>query len=1135
VGAVRLRTAEACDHFAPGPDFSCLRLCAPANCRVGWCPLTHFEMAALPDLGDDALPDDDAAWATQKCYGGGLGGGVSGDGGGGSDDEEGGGARAGSAAPAGAAADAEDDGGDEPFSATLVNLADDDEEDEGGGEAVGAGSGGGGTVAPRSASSIAAAAASSGVIEILSSDDDEEEEEEEPECGGSGDGGGSKSSSSSAAAPPKPPPQQRQLTLTSSRLVAGGGAIARDGLSLMMASARWQAAMGGAPPPPPSSRGARGGRGGRGGGKPAATAAAPPAAAAGRGRGGGGSHRGGRGGGGGGGRGSMFTPATGPPPFYKRVPGTPFVVDGFRYASPAVSRWYVLTHFHADHYGGLTRHWDAGAIVCTPVTAALVQARLGVRPSYLRPVPLNTPTVVAGVKLTLLDAHHCPGAAMVLFEVPVDGIGHSVPATAAGVAGATGAGSSSSAAAGAVALPRQALGVRAYLHTGDFRWHPRMASEPALAPYLQQQPPPRALATSSAAASAAAGGGSTAASAPLPPLPPPPPPPRRQLDTLFLDTTYGGGPQHAFPPQDAVVGAAVDVARRYAADPGVLLLFGAYTIGKERLFMAVARALGERVYVDATKARTLGLLGWPVDDLAVLTTDPAAARIHVVPMGYLTLGRLAERLRDLRAAAAGAAAGAARAAVVAAASQPQQPAAKKAAAAHASMLPSRRGGGGAGRGGKAPRGRGAYFAALLQQSAAAAAAAATAGSGAGAGSGVSSDLGVDVDGYGGDDDGRDGGDDGGGFLTPSPSASSALAPNAYDALMRGAADAAASAAAAAAAPTYGPFHSIVAFEPTGWAHGGRGGAPAAPAAAANAAFPVVAGAPADGSYSAAGGGDTLSHVDTVLTQLVAHGGAAESAWERALPAWGGGASAADEEEAALLALLDDDSTTGGAAAATAFAPSIGGSNAALLAGLAASGAVAGERLEDTRETRRPRTVEATVVLEAGSGSNSSCGTDGAAPHHHLQPLWQQKAGADGAPSPSQTQPPLLRPFQPPAAPPPAHRVVTVRMTVRTRNDGARVHVPSASAAGAGAGAAAAAPAVGAKRRQSGSGSGAPLPGGVTLLSLPYSEHSSFDELRQAVATLRPARVVPTVNCTSAADAERLVAALRGTGGSGGTH
>lgn len=50
-------------------------------------------------------------------------------------------------------------------------------------------------------------------------------------------------------------------------------------------------------------------------------------------------------------------------------------------------------------------------------------------------------------------------------------------------------------------------------------------------------------------------------------------------------------------------------------------------------------------------------------------------------------------------------------------------------------------------------------------------------------------------------------------------------------------------------------------------------------------------------------------------------------------------------------------------------------------------------------------------------------------------------------------------------------------------------------------------------------------GTLTLVSVPYSEHSSFGELRRCVAALRAERIVPTVNCRSQADLARIVALL----------
>ena len=107
-------------------------------------------------------------------------------------------------------------------------------------------------------------------------------------------------------------------------------------------------------------------------------------------------------------------------PEYKRIVQTqpPIIVDGFQYACKQLSSIYVLTHFHSDHYMGLTRHFQAGQIVCSEITAKLVQLKLGVDRKYLLPVPLNQPFQLSDrVEITLLDANHCPGAVLVLFKL----------------------------------------------------------------------------------------------------------------------------------------------------------------------------------------------------------------------------------------------------------------------------------------------------------------------------------------------------------------------------------------------------------------------------------------------------------------------------------------------------------------------------------------------------------------------------------------------------------------------------------------------------------------------------------------------------------------------------------------------
>ena len=151
----------------------------------------------------------------------------------------------------------------------------------------------------------------------------------------------------------------------------------------------------------------------------------------------------------------------------------PIVVDGFQYADRArLSSIYFLSHFHSDHYIGLKKSFD-GIIYCTQVTANLLLRQFKIKPEHVRALPLdkpvkldmapniitknnnpivsnNTTTTSSSSKrklqvvVTLIDANHCPGSCIMLFQ-----IGYKVP-------------------------------YRYLLHTGDFRYIRSMRSHKAL-------------------------------------------------------------------------------------------------------------------------------------------------------------------------------------------------------------------------------------------------------------------------------------------------------------------------------------------------------------------------------------------------------------------------------------------------------------------------------------------------------------------------------------------------------------------------------------------------------------------------------------------------------------------------------
>ncbi|XP_062098103.1 uncharacterized protein LOC133803971 isoform X2 [Humulus lupulus] len=235
------------------------------------------------------------------------------------------------------------------------------------------------------------------------------------------------------------------------------------------------------------------------------------------------------------------------PPSWCCVPGTPFQVDAFKYLRGDCSHWF-LTHFHMDHYQGLTKSFCHGKIYCSLITATLVNMKIGIPWDRLQVLPLNQKINIVGIDVTCVDANHCPGAIILLFEPPNG---------------------------------------KAVLHTGDFRF----SEDKDMMALLRTRP----------------------------------------IHTLILDTTYCN-PQYDFPKQETVIQFVIDAIQAETFNPKTLFLIGSYTIGKERLFLEVARVLRKKIYIPAAKLRILKCLGLPKEDMQWFTQNEKESQIHVVPM-----------------------------------------------------------------------------------------------------------------------------------------------------------------------------------------------------------------------------------------------------------------------------------------------------------------------------------------------------------------------------------------------------------------------------------------------------------------------------------------------------------------------
>jgi DNA cross-link repair 1A protein len=302
-------------------------------------------------------------------------------------------------------------------------------------------------------------------------------------------------------------------------------------------------------------------------------------------------------------------------PFYKIMPGLYICVDAFRYGKVEGQNAYFLSHFHSDHYIGLTSSWCHGPIYCSRATANLVRQQLKVDPKWVVDLEFEKKVEIPGtqgVSVTMLPANHCPGSSLYLFEKVV----------------------------------RKGPNPKTnrILHCGDFRACPAHVNHPLLRPDVVDSI-----------------SGKTK---------------QQMIDTCYLDTTYLT-PKYAFPSQEDVITSCAQMcvslskeipdtndgwerAKLDRAGSGMtkflekgngednsiikeeekpedikpngrgrlLVVIGTYSIGKERICLGIAKALNSKIYAPAPKQRICACLE-DAELSSLLTTNPLEAQVHM--------------------------------------------------------------------------------------------------------------------------------------------------------------------------------------------------------------------------------------------------------------------------------------------------------------------------------------------------------------------------------------------------------------------------------------------------------------------------------------------------------------------------